>query len=188
MYAAVAATYEVTLGLPESFVVCGYDLGYQGTSLALIALWSVWICVDLFALIRMLITTSFAHLAASACVSLVSVSMLCADIVVTQSSYRRLLNTPQQPWICAAMVALFLSTCICIFFPSLPLFFCTCGVDVAILTTVATFDLLGQHAKHLKLDKLAEEYKRCVRRSVSACRRRLEPQKYRVCGKVAAKS
>jgi hypothetical protein len=173
---ATAVAGEIAVRVPASFVVCGYDLGYQNTGLAMLALYSAWMCVELVTMVRLAIAVSgftspfYIYDLASFTfwTILLSMSRACLETVVQVSTYRRLIDTPHRRSICMAMGAGFVATYVWVLHPSWPMFFGVLGINASIITTAATFDYVGQHAKHLKLDKLEFEYERYVRDS---CRR-----------------
>ena len=102
------------MSVPASFVVFGRDIGYENTSLALLALYSGWTCAALYATVltgALLCEPRWTPLygdrlvTAATCAAFLWLTLIFADPLTAHSPYRRLTDSPQQPGICAAVTA-----------------------------------------------------------------------------------
>jgi hypothetical protein len=149
---------SASLNVPATFVVGEYNLGYKGTGLVLLVLYSMGLCVVGVACWRVAQLLPGEFFASLLWALFCGTAMMCVESVAASSVYARLIYSPSQPAICAAIVTVTFAFYLGMLYPYVTTWMCVC-ICVSIVTIlVVTSDLWGLHLRHLKLDELEAEY------------------------------
>jgi hypothetical protein len=150
--------------LPVPFVVCDYNLGYKGTALVLLVVYSAGLSVTGVSSLRFFVEASSpSEFVASLLWTMFCWgTMACVETIVANSSYLRLVQSPHQSAICVSAVLVLVALYVGALYPSAATWICVYGFVAVVAVVVAIWDLVGQHVRHLKLHELEAERARYV--------------------------